>query len=102
MHLKGLAHSLKPILYVGKEGVNDPALRAVEQAFNTRELLKIKVQEAAPESARESAARLAAGLTDVHVVQVIGRTVVLYRRHPESPKIVLPPSKAQSTQEKGL
>lgn len=90
MKLKALAHSLKPILYVGKEGVTEATVRAVEEAFNTRELLKVKVQEAAPETARETAAALTGRASGVHLVHVIGKTVILYRRHPERPLIELP------------
>ncbi len=65
-------------------------VRAVEEAFNTRELLKVKVQESAPESAKETGALLAGRAADVHLVHVIGKTVILYRRHPERPLIDLP------------
>lgn len=65
-------------------------MRAVADAFNTRELLKVKVQESAPMSAAATGEALAARLgDDVHLVQVIGRTLVLYRRHPEKPEIDL-------------
>ena len=40
-HLKSLAHSLKPILQIGKEGVTDALVRSIEDAFHTRELFKI-------------------------------------------------------------
>lgn len=93
MKLKGLAHSLKPLLFIGKEGVTESAVRAVEAAFNTREILKVKVQDGAPESAGESGEILASRVSGAHLVQVIGRTVVLYRPHPDAPKIELPPSK---------
>ncbi len=89
-HLKSLAHSLKPILQVGKEGVTDAAVKAVESAFNTRELLKIKVLETAPESAKETSEILAGRVEGLMQVQVIGRTVVLYRPDPEKPEIKLP------------
>lgn len=96
MKLKSLAHRLKPILYVGKEGVTEATLRQIETAFNTRELLKIKVQDSAPDTADESGATIANRLDSVHLVQVIGRTVVLYRRHPEKPEIELPQARASS------
>ena len=89
-YLKSLAHPLKPILHIGKEGVSETALRSIEEAFNTRELLKVKVLEGAPARARESAEMLVGGLAGVHLVQVIGRTVVLYRPHLEKPQIQLP------------
>ena len=89
-HLRSLAHNLRPLLHVGKEGVTTTSARAVADAFNSRELLKLKVLEGAPEGATESAAALAALVPGAHVVQVIGRTVVLYRTHPEKPQIKLP------------
>lgn len=88
--LRRQAHRLKPILQVGAEGVSEPFLAGLLEAFNTRELLKIKVLESAPEGARESADAIVAALEDVHVAQTIGRTVVLYRAFPEDPEIQLP------------
>ena len=89
-HLRALANPLKPVVHIGVEGVSEAALTSVREAFNTRELLKIKVQEGAPEDARASADRIAAVLDGVHVAQTIGRTAVLYRRHPDKPEIRLP------------
>ena len=89
-HLRSLAHHLKPVLHVGREGVTDTTVQAVEQAFNTRELLKVKVGEGAPLSAREVGELLSERIPDVHHVQTIGRTVVLYRPDRDEPEIVLP------------
>ncbi len=88
-HLRSLAHSLKPVFQIGKEGVTDAAVAAVVNALRTRELLKVKVQQAAPLSARDACGALAERVADVHCVQVIGRTFVLYRRHPTDPEIRL-------------
>lgn len=65
-------------------------LRTVEEAFNTRELLKVKVLDSAPVDVGEAADAIAAGLAGVHVVQTIGRTAALYRAFPEGPEIELP------------
>lgn len=89
-HLRSLAHHLKPIQFVGKEGVTDATVGAIQDAFNTRELLKVKVQEAAPVNVREAGAELAGRIAGAHLVQTIGRTAVLYRAHPEKPEIRLP------------
>ena len=86
--LRSLAHPLKPLMHVGKEGITEAGLRSVMDGFAHRELLKIKVlQAAAPLTAAEAGADIAARLPDVHHVQTIGRTVVLYRKHPEKPEI---------------
>lgn len=89
-HLRSLAHHLDPVVHVGAAGVTEATLRSVDDAFNTRELLKVRVQQAAPEPPRDAGAAIAAGLAAVHHVQTIGRVVVLYRPDPEEPTIRLP------------
>lgn len=89
-HLRKLAHHLKPVVLVGTDGITPPVLESVTEAFNTRELLKVKLQESAPLDAREAADELADRLDHVHPVQTIGRTVVLYRPDPDDPDIELP------------
>lgn len=89
-HLRKLAHPLKPVVLVGAEGLTEGVLTSILDAFNTRELLKVKLQEAAPTDARGAADAISDRLPDVHPVQTIGRTVVLYRPHPEEPEIRLP------------
>lgn len=89
-HLRSLAHSLRPVVQVGMEGVTEPVLQSIEEAFNTRELLKLKVLENAPLGARETADAIVEGMEGVAVAQTIGRTVVLYRPFPEEPEIELP------------
>lgn len=89
-HLRSLAHHLKPIIQVGSDGVTEAVLKTVEEAFNTRELLKVKVLEGAPEDTRTTADALVAPLEGVEVAQTIGRTVVLFRPFDEDPEIQLP------------
>jgi RNA-binding protein len=88
--LRSRAHHLKPILQVGAGGVTTAVLESIAEAFNTRELLKVKILEGAPEDARTAGSRIAEALDGVHVPQTIGRTVVLYRPFPEDPEIRLP------------
>lgn len=89
-HLRNLAHHLKPVVLVGADGVTPAVLDSVLDAFNTRELLKVKLQESAPLDVREAADVIARSLSDVHAVQTIGRTAVLYRPDPDDPEIELP------------
>jgi len=70
--------------------VGDTFAHALTEAFNTRELLKVRVLEGAPQDAPATAAILATRLPDVHVAQVIGRTIVVYRPFPDDPHIQLP------------
>ncbi len=89
-HVRGLAHAEKALVHVGKEGVTPAALRSLRQTFASREIVKVKVLEAAPETPRDTAAALAEGVDGCHVVQTVGRTVTLYRPDPKEPVIRLP------------
>ena len=89
--LRSKANSEEPILHLGKGGLSEPLLRQAEDALAARELIKGKVLETAPFSSREAAEQVAQAVC-AEVVQVIGRTFVLYRRNQKEPKIQLPNS----------
>lgn len=78
------------MLHIGQEGVTDGAVHAAHESFHTHELIKVKVLQVAPEGTREAAEALAARIDGTFIVQLIGRTVVLYRPHPDKPEIILP------------
>jgi RNA-binding protein len=78
------------VVQVGGDGVSDTVIAAIRDAFNTRELLKVKVAEGAPVDARAAADDIARRVDDVRIAQVIGRTIVAYRPFPEAPEIELP------------
>lgn len=77
--LKSIAHNLKPIFQVGKSGLSDDLIIGVANALEKRELIKISVLQNCPYDKKEVAYDLA-NLTNSEVVQIIGRTIVLYRR----------------------
>ena len=88
-HLRSLANRLKPVVHVGMDGVSDMLLASASEAFNKRELVKVRAQEGAPKPIREIANDIATGLSGVHVIQTIGHIAILYRPHPEYPQIHL-------------
>ena len=78
------------LYYVARSSVGGERCAAIREAFNTREVLKVKVQDSAPAGVQGTGQELAAQLENTHLVQVIGRTLVLYRPHPDNPEIELP------------
>ena len=88
-HLRGLGHELKPIVQVGKGGIDDGLVAAVEQALADHELIKVKIGEAA-DLDRQEAAEAIAIRTGSEVAQVLGNTLLLYRAKPDEPVIILP------------
>jgi RNA-binding protein len=89
-YLKSQAHHLKAVVFVGKEGITEQTIRSIEEALHNRELIKVKVLEAAPLHVRDAGPELARRIENAELVQTIGRIAVLYRPHPEKPQIVLP------------
>ncbi len=89
-HLRGLSHSLKPTVHVGKEGVTPAVLDGLRQTFAANELVKVRVLENAPDGAAATAHALAARIDGAAVVQTVGRNATLYRPDPDEPAIRLP------------
>lgn len=95
-HLRALAHKLKPVVQIGHQGVTAGVLAALDKALETHELIKLKVAGEAEVDAEEIVKEIEKGAR-CQVAQVIGHTLVIYRRRAENPKIVLPrikPAKA--------
>ena len=77
--LRSAAHSLEPVLHVGKETVTPEVVRAIDEALAARELIKIGVLKNCFDDPRE-VAEMVAERTKSQVVQVMGRKITLYRR----------------------
>jgi RNA-binding protein len=97
-YLRGLGHSLDPVLQVGKAGVTEGVVEAALAALLRHELIKVRVLAEADAHRKDVAQDLAAQ-TKSYLAQVLGRTFLLYRRHPNKPKIHLPGEKAPTTPE---
>ena len=88
-YLRGLANTLEPIVHAGKGGISDALIKQADDALTAREIVKGKVLETAPGTAREMAEEIAAAV-NAQVVQVIGRTFVLFRQKEKDSQIRLP------------
>ena len=91
-YLRGLAHSLKPVVLVGQKGMTDALVSFVDEALTRHELIKIKFNEYKEgERKKEFLDRLEEA-TGCQTVGLIGHTAILYRPHPdpEQQKIHLP------------
>jgi len=87
-HLKGLAHPLKPVVMLGGNGLTEGVLAEIEHALEHHELIKVKIASEERET-RQLIVEAIVRETRASNVQVIGKTLVLYRPSKES-KISLP------------
>lgn len=88
-YLMSLASSLDVILHVGKASLTEEIVNAVNETFNTRELIKIGVLKNCIDDPREIAEAIAEN-TGSTVVKVIGKKIILYKKDRDNQKIMLP------------
>jgi len=86
-YLRGLANPMKPIVMVGEAGITAAVLKALERALLDHELVKVRLRETGE---RKETARMLAERCGAELCGVVGRTLILYRAHPEKPRIELP------------
>jgi RNA-binding protein len=78
-YLRGLAHDLKPVVLIGKEGITDRIVRAADEGLSQHELIKIKFNDFKEKSQKETLIGELVGQTGSEQVGVIGHTAILYR-----------------------
>ena len=89
-YLRGLAHGLKPVVQIGRNGLTDAVFTAVDEALGRHELIKIRffdLQDRKRETCAEITER-----TGGEQVGMIGHVAIFYRPapDPENRRIVLP------------
>ncbi len=83
--LRAAGHHLSPVVQVGKDGVTPAVVEQLVEALAVHELVKVKVGTESPEDRFEAAERLGQE-AGAQIAQILGRTVLAYRRHPEKPR----------------
>jgi RNA-binding protein len=86
--LRARAHHLSPVVMMGDAGLTPAILREIEVALKSHELIKIRTP-----AEREARAELIAEIctaASAAPVQVIGKTLVIYRPKSEEDKAAKP------------
>jgi RNA-binding protein len=90
--LRGHGHALKPLVQIGKSGVTKGVLAQVAQALFDHELVKVRIGTECPVD-RFAVADELAKQPGTQVVQILGLTVLTYKRHPKKPRFEGKPRK---------
>ncbi len=83
-YLRSQAHHLKPLVIIGRNGINPQVIGSVDRALIDHELIKIKFGEF-KEAKKEIAAEIAQA-TQSETIGIIGNIALFYRQHPEPEK----------------
>lgn len=93
-YLRGLAHSLSPVVRVGKGRLSPSVVEETKKSLEAHELIKVRLE--AEGDAKKELAESLAGATDSDIAGVIGKIAILYRRRAENPRIKLPSTRSKT------
>ena len=83
-HLRGLAHSYRPAVQIGKGGLTDSVVAAIDTALTTNELIKVQIFTAREERQQITAA--VAERLNCECAGAVGRMAIFYRQQPDPEK----------------
>jgi RNA-binding protein len=86
--LRSLANTLPALFQVGKDGVSANLTKTIGDSLTAHELVKVSILKSCPTPSMEVALDISSACK-CEIVQIIGRTVILYRKSKEN-KIKLP------------
>ncbi len=91
-YLKGLAHGMKPQVFVGQKGISASVTQAANAALETHELIKVKFVDFKEKGQKKKIAVAIEKETASVLVGMIGHMAIFYRqqRDPEKRKIQVP------------
>ena len=91
-YLRGLAHPLKPVVLVGRNGVTKDVVAAVDAALEAHELIKVKFIEVRDQAHKQAMSAAICRAARCGQAGLIGHTAILYRpaAKPSKRRIELP------------
>ena len=88
-YLRSIGQRLSPVVTVGRTGLSGSVMRAIDRALEDHELIKVRLGRECEIERKEAAQRISE-LSRSALAQVVGKTMLLYRRRREDPEIELP------------
>jgi len=83
-HLRGLAHGYRPTVQIGKGGLTDSVVSAIDNALTANELIKVQIF-----TARDERRQITAAVEErlgCECAGAVGRMAVFYRQQPDPEK----------------
>ncbi|MBE7073760.1 MAG: ribosome assembly RNA-binding protein YhbY [Clostridiales bacterium] len=77
--LRGLGNALEPVMQIGKEGLTENSVEAINSLLEARELIKITILNNCELTPKEMMVQICSA-NKAEPVQVIGRRVIVYRK----------------------
>ena len=90
--LRGQAHRLKPVVFVGQKGFTQPLANAMNDALDQHELVKVKFLEFKEKDKKLALIGQIEKTVSCEMAGLVGHTAIFFRQQsdPEKRKIILP------------
>ena len=88
-YLKGLANTVRPLVTIGKNGLNENVISSINEVLDAYELVKISVLNNCETPASELAIDISVHC-HCEIVSQLGRKITVYRKNLKEPVIRLP------------
>ncbi len=91
-YLRGLAHSMNPVVLIGQKGVNESVIKSVDEALGTHELIKVKFNEFKEKEQKKELISVIEKKSRCEQVGLIGHIAIFYKKNkdPKKQKISVP------------
>jgi len=97
-YLRGLAHKMKPVVFVGHKRLTETLNRSINDALTAHELIKLKFIDFKEKEDKKEITEIIEKTHDCELVGMIGHTAIFYRRHPDEEKRkITVPSRSSKT-----
>ncbi len=85
-YLRGLAHSMNPLVIIGRKGCSDTVISAINDALASHELIKVKFIDLKDKSKKNEILDSIEKETKCENIGMIGHTAILYLEHSDLEK----------------
>jgi len=91
-YLRGLAHGMKPVVFIGQKGITESVIREINDALAMHELVKVKFVDFKEKASKKELSEAIENTTSSEWVGTIGHVSIFYRCHhePEKRRITIP------------
>ena len=91
-YLRGLAHALKPYVFIGQKGITESLLKSMEEALDKHELIKVKFIDFKEKDMKKEITAEIEKQASCELVGAIGHVAIFFRqqKNPEKRTITVP------------
>lgn len=85
-YLKALAHGIKPVVFIGQKGLTPTLAKAMDDALDTHELIKVRFIDFKEKEQKNAMTREIEKIHGCSIVSMVGHIATFYRMHKDPKK----------------